>query len=141
VIRQAVGGLPRYKLHQVIRYIDEHLAESLSLETIAQQIGISQFYFCHLFKQSMGISPYQYLLQQRIERAKHLLLHHPLDIADIALAVGFSNQSHFTRRFKQVVGMTPKRFVNQERDRLLVTCTGNPSGAYDLTLPASSAAN
>lgn len=108
--RQNAGGLPRYKLQQVIAYMDEQLAERLSLETIARQIGISPFYFCHLFKQSMGISPYQYLLQQRIERAKQLLLQNRPNIADVALAVGFSNQSHFTRQFKQMVGVTPKRW-------------------------------
>jgi AraC family transcriptional regulator len=113
VIRQDIGGLPRYKLQKVIAYIDEHLSENLSLATIAQQIGISQFYFGHLFKQTMGVSPHQYLLQQRIERAKQLLLQNRPNIADIALAVGFSNQSHFTRRFKQVVGITPKRFIKQ----------------------------
>jgi AraC family transcriptional regulator len=126
---QDVRGLPRYKLQQVIVYIDEHLAERLSLETIAQQIGISQFYFCHLFKQSMGVSPYQYLLQQRIERAKHLLLQTSPNIADIALAVGFSNQSHFTRQFKQVVGITPKRFVHQEQNRVLFTSASSAFGA------------
>lgn len=116
-------GLPPYKLQQVIEYIDEHLAERLSLETIAQQIGISQFYFCHLFKQSMGVSPYQYLLKQRIERSKQLLLQTRPNIADIALTVGFSNQSHFTRQFKQVVGITPKRFVHQEQSHILFVNT------------------
>lgn len=118
-MRQDVSGLPWYKLQQVIRYVDEHLPEHLSLETIAQHIGISQFYLCQSFKRSMGVSPYQYLLQQRIERAKKLLLQKSPNIADIALAVGFANQSHFTRQFKQVVGVTPKRFVYQEQNRIL----------------------
>jgi len=126
-MRQDERGLPRHKLQRVIVYIDEHLTEHLSLETIAQQIGISQFYFCHLFKQSMGISPYQYLLHQRIERAKPLLLQTKPNIADIALAVGFSNQSHFTRQFKQVVGITPKRFAQQQQNRTLFACAENNS--------------
>lgn len=113
MIRQDVNGLPQYKLHQAIAYINDHLAENLSLRTIAQQIGISQFYFCRLFKQATGITPYQYLLQQRIERAKQLLLQRQLSIAEVALEVGFSNQSHFTRLFKQMMGITPKRFIQK----------------------------
>ncbi|MBD3887472.1 helix-turn-helix transcriptional regulator [Phormidium tenue FACHB-886] len=125
MIRQDVGRLSSCKLQQVIVYIDEHLEEHLSVGAISQQVGISQFYFCHLFKQSMGVSPHQYLLQRRIERAKQLLLQNRPNIADIALAVGFANQSHFTRQFKQVVGVTPKRFVHQEQNRILFSCASS----------------
>ncbi|BAY81725.1 putative transcriptional regulator [Calothrix parasitica NIES-267] len=77
---------------------------------MANELGISRYHFCRLFQKSMGISPYQYLIKCRIERAKELLLQPHTSIADVALKVGFSNQSHFSKYFKRVVGMTPKEF-------------------------------
>ncbi|KAB8321278.1 helix-turn-helix transcriptional regulator [Tolypothrix campylonemoides VB511288] len=58
----------------------------------------------------MGVTPYQYVLQQRIERAKVLLRHRERAISDIALECGFANQSHFTKHFRQFTGMTPKAY-------------------------------
>jgi AraC family transcriptional regulator len=104
-------GLAQTKLQVAIDYIAEHLAEDISLEAIATQLGISRYYFCRLFKQSMGVSPYQYIIQQRIERAKHLLGNSPMSISEVALACGFAHQSHLNYHFKKVVGMTPRRFI------------------------------
>ncbi|WP_250564893.1 helix-turn-helix transcriptional regulator [Adonisia turfae] len=61
----------------------------------------------------MGCSPYQYVLRCRVERAKRLLLQRKLSIADVALTVGFSSQSHLTQHFRRHVGTTPKRFLKQ----------------------------
>jgi AraC family transcriptional regulator len=72
-LKQYQGGLPKYKLQQTIDYIQANLDQKLSLEAIAQHLNMSVYHFCHLFKQSVGIAPYQYVLQQRVERAKHLL--------------------------------------------------------------------
>lgn len=104
------SGLPRHKLRQAIDYIQAHLADNVSLEAIATEIGISRFYFGRLFKQSTGIAPYQYLIKCRVERAKVLLSQGSPSTADVALAVGFSNQSHLTKHFKRLVGVTPKKF-------------------------------
>ncbi len=76
---------------------------------LASVIGISPTYFASLFKQAMGISPQQYIIQQRVERAKLMLLKTDLTIADIALQVGFSSQSHLTQQFKRLTGITPKQ--------------------------------
>ncbi len=110
VFPEHTEGLSQYKLRRVIDYIQTHLAEDLSLETIATEIDMSRYYFCRLFKQSMGITPYQYLIKCRIQRAKLLLLQEKLSIADVALTVGFANQSNFTKHFKRLVGVTPKKF-------------------------------
>jgi AraC family transcriptional regulator len=67
------GGLPEYPLLQVMEYINEHLDLSIELADLAQLLDISQFHFSHLFKQSIATSPYQNLIQQRIERVKQLL--------------------------------------------------------------------
>ena len=109
VLREYVGGLPKYKLKQAIAYINDRLSKNLSLAEIAQEVDMSQHYFCRLFKQSTGISPYQYVLGQRVERAKQLLLQNKLSIAEVAQEVGFSEQSQLTRHLKRATGLTPKQ--------------------------------
>jgi AraC family transcriptional regulator len=105
-------GLSRHKLRKAVEYIQAHLGENLSLGAIAAELGISQYYFCHLFKQSTGMSPHQYLIQQRVERAKHLLKQPERTIKWVALECGFANQSHFAKCFRQYTGMNPKQFQN-----------------------------
>ena len=97
------------RLQQAIDYIHAHLDRDLSLVEIARVINISPTYFASLFKRAMGITPHKYGIQQRVERAKLLLSKTDLAIADIALEVGFSNQSHLTRHFKRLTGVTPKQ--------------------------------
>ncbi len=102
------GGLPRHKLQRVTEYIIDHLAEDLLLGTMAQEVGMSRYHFARLFKQSTGLSPYQYVIHCRIERAKMLLLQNKLKISEVASIVGFADQSQFTRHFKRILGVTPK---------------------------------
>lgn len=104
------GGLPRYQLKRAIAYINEHLDQDINLAEIAQAVGMSRYYFIRLFKQSMGVTPYKYLNQQRVEQAKRLLKQREIAIADIALRCGFANQSHFTKHFRQITGTTPKAY-------------------------------
>lgn len=104
------GGLPQRQLQQVLEYIDEHLDQDIKLADLAQLIGMSQFHFCYLFKRSLGISPYQYFLQQRIERAKLLLKQRDRSIMDIALECGFNSHSHLSKTFRQLTGTTPKAY-------------------------------
>ncbi len=108
VIKEYINGLSKYKLRQLIDYIDNHIADNLSLAELASVVGISQYYFSRLFKQSMGLTPHQYIIQCRVERAKQLLRRGDKSIADIAHAVGFSDQSHLTYHFKRLLGVTPK---------------------------------
>jgi AraC family transcriptional regulator len=104
------GGLREHQLLQVLEYINEHLNQDIKLADLAQLLGMSQFHFSHLFKQSIGTAPYQYLLQQRIERAKQLLKQTDRPIVDIALECGFSSHSHLSKQFRQFTGMTPKAY-------------------------------
>ncbi|MBD2533623.1 helix-turn-helix transcriptional regulator [Nostoc flagelliforme FACHB-838] len=102
-------SLTHTRLQQAIEYIHTHLDQELSLAEIAGVVNISPTYFANLFKRATGISPHQYVVRQRVEQAKLLLLKTDLAIADIALQMGFSNQSHLTRHFKRLLGVTPKQ--------------------------------
>ncbi|HEY9658108.1 MAG TPA: AraC family transcriptional regulator, partial [Allocoleopsis sp.] len=102
-------NLTHLQLQQAIDYIHTHLDRDLSLVEIAEVINISPTYFASLFKRAIGTSPHQYVIQQRVERAKEMLSKTDLAIADIALQVGFSSQSHLTQQFKRITGMTPKQ--------------------------------
>ena len=112
-IRNYAGGLAKDKLRQAIDYIQAHLSKDISLQAIATELGMSPYYFSHLFKKSTGISPYQYLLKCRMERAKQLLLKGDTSIADVALQVGFTSQSQFGKHFKRFTGVTPKQFMKK----------------------------
>ncbi|MDZ7953076.1 AraC family transcriptional regulator [Nostoc sp. DedQUE09] len=108
-----VGEMPNNRLQPVLDYIHSYLDRPLHLAELAEIVGMSQYYFCRLFKQSMGVAPYQYVLGQRMEKAKELLQQRKYAIAEIALLVGCADQSRFTRHFKKYVGVTPRMFLKK----------------------------
>lgn len=107
------GGLAKHKLRITVEFINEHLSENISLETLAALCGLSLFHFARAFKQSTGFAPHQFVIKQRIERAKRLLRETDLQIVEICLRVGFESQNHFTTLFRRHTGATPKIY----RDR------------------------
>ena len=104
------GGLSDRSILQVTEYIDNHLTETIKLDDLATVLGISKFHFSKMFKQSTGMSPHQYVMQQRIERAKQLLKTEDMSIADVALDCGFNSHGHLGKYFRTFTGMTPKAF-------------------------------
>ena len=105
-------GLPKYKLRQIIAYINEQLDRSISLAELADVIQMSPHYFASLFKQSTGITPHQYVTKCRLERAKQLLARDELSIVEVCHQLGYQNQSHFTKVFRKHLGITPKAYKN-----------------------------
>ncbi len=103
-------GLSPHQLHYAIDYIQANLHKTLNLPIIATHLNLSYYYFCSLFKQSMGVSPWQYVIKQRIDRAKKLLKDQELSIAEIAVACGFSHQSRLSKHFRKMTGTTPKNY-------------------------------
>ncbi|AFY73804.1 DNA-binding domain-containing protein, AraC-type [Synechococcus sp. PCC 7502] len=99
-----------YRLKSTITYIHDHLHQNINLEMLAGAIGMNPSYFCRVFQQDIGCSPYQFIIQQRVEKAKTLLKNRELTISDIALQCGFANHSHLDRHFLKIVGITPKAY-------------------------------
>jgi AraC family transcriptional regulator len=107
----ADGVLPHQKLRTVIEYIMENLEGSPTLEQMAAVVHISPYHFARQFKAATGLPPHQYVVARRVERAQHLLRGDgELGLAEVALRVGFSDQSQFTFHFKRIVGVTPRQF-------------------------------
>ena len=102
------GGLAPWRLARVTQHPLENLSEPLELEDQAAIVGLSKSHYCRAFKTSMGTSPHQWLLSARIEKAKQLLLAEELPLAEIALAVGFTDQAHFTHTFSKLEGVNPR---------------------------------
>ncbi|MDJ0637152.1 MAG: AraC family transcriptional regulator [Xenococcaceae cyanobacterium MO_188.B29] len=113
VTTEVSGGLPSSKLRQVVDYIQENLERDISLAQLANVAHVSSHHFGKLFKQSMGITPHQYVLKCRIEQAKKLLATKRLTLAEVSLATGFCHQSHFTNVFRRYTTLTPRQYRNQ----------------------------
>jgi AraC family transcriptional regulator len=104
------GGLPPYRLKQVLDFIGDRLKDNISLSQLAAVAGMSPHYFSQLFKQSTGHTPHSYILFQRIEHAKRQLRDPRISIIDAGIGAGFPNPSHFARAFRKFVGTTPSNF-------------------------------
>ncbi len=101
------GGLTRPNLNRVLDYINENIDKDLRLEELAQLNSLSRYHFARSFRESLGETPYQYILRNRIKRAKTLLLMPGLTAIEIAKRTGFSDASQFSRMFRKATGVTP----------------------------------
>jgi len=108
------GGLAGGALRRVKAYIEAHIGERISLGELARQAGVSRFHFARQFRRSTGESPMGYVRRIRIERSKSILQTRETSIAEIAFRLGFSDQSHFTRIFGRLVGVSPGSFARSD---------------------------
>ena len=123
-----VNALPKWRLRRVEEYVGTHFDHCISLSELAKVAGLSRMHFAAQFRAATGYRPREYLLHQRIERAKSLLSNTDTALAEVALIVGFCTQAHFSTVFKRITGDTPARW----------RCTSrNASASSRLSDPAS----
>ena len=119
--QQAPGQDPKLArdvLRTAIQFVNENLASKLKWDEIASAVRLGPFTFGRGFKLSTGMTPHQYIIRCRLRRAMKLLAREDLNLADIALAVGCSCQSHFTTLFRKHLGTTPGAFRAAARERI-----------------------
>jgi len=103
-------GLTRHQLRQVLDFIQANLAGDLSLAQLATVVGLSPCHFARLFSGCVGLPPHQYIIRCRVELARSLLCQRFSSLADVAVRVGFCDQSHLSRHFTRQYGLTPGEF-------------------------------
>ncbi len=101
-------------VQQLKAYIEEHLKEDLSRKLLSEQVYLSEVYISKLFASETGMSIPGYIAARRIERAKEYLVHSALSVSKIAIEVGYSNFSYFSKTFRELVGCTPNEYRNQQ---------------------------
>ncbi len=97
-------------MREVTEYIEAHLDRNLALAELAAVAGRSPRHFARLFRAASGLSPHQYVVRRRVERAKLLLTTTDLALARIAVDVGFADPSHLAAHFRRLVGVSPARY-------------------------------
>jgi len=102
-----LGGLTPCQERRAKELLRENLSGEAPLAAVASECGLSLSQFSRAFRKAVGIPPYRWVIQQRITLAKSLLRNDPMPLSEVALACGFSDQSHFTRYFSALVGMSP----------------------------------
>jgi len=110
---QVWNEIPDDIMRKIYAHVRANLDKEITLKGMASNIGMSESSFSRRFKASIGITPYQYVLQERLEAAKYMLRHQDLSLAHIATATGFSSQSHFSTVFKKATSMTPMKYRRQ----------------------------
>ena len=103
-------GLAGWQVNRIAAYIREHMADSIGIDELAAQVGLSRYHFCTAFRQATGRPPYAWLTAERVSRARELLANRQLTITNVALAVGYATPSAFASTFRKLVGASPTEF-------------------------------
>ncbi|MDF0516934.1 AraC family transcriptional regulator [Bradyrhizobium yuanmingense] len=121
-----VNALPKWRLRRVKEYIGTHFDHCIGLYELAKVAGLSRMHFAAQFRAATGYRPREYLLHQRIERAKSLLSNSETALAEVALTVGFCTQAHFSTVFKRITGDTPARWRCANRNASVALRLSDP---------------
>ena len=111
------GGLSRNRARRVLEYIEANLSRHVTLRKLSEIADLSLHHFARMFKHTVGVAPYRYVLERRLERAKTMLRSAKTSLVEISLSTGFDSQSHFTSTFRRMVGATPTGFQGAYRKR------------------------
>jgi AraC family transcriptional regulator len=109
-LRDYRGNLPAFKMRRVLDFVHAHMSDDVSMAALAREADLSPAYFSQAFRRSTGMSPHQYVLRLRVDRAKQLLHKSDLRVIDIAIECGFRTQQHFARVFRSVARVTPTEY-------------------------------
>jgi transcriptional regulator GlxA family with amidase domain len=112
IAAQQAAGNP---VAAALNYIAAHLAEPLTVTTLAEQVNLSTSAFSQLFRQVTGRSPYQFVKEMRLDRARELLLEGRLGVVDVSRTVGYTSASHFIKEFRGRFGTTPREYADTHR--------------------------
>jgi AraC family transcriptional regulator len=104
------GGLPGWQQRRLTDFIEEHLAQEISLAALAALADLSLYHFARAFTQSFGVPPHRYHMARRIDRARSLLQKPALSVTQIGIQIGFRETSSFTRAFRRLTGLTPTEY-------------------------------
>lgn len=104
------GGMSPCALRRVLGYIDDHLADEMRLDSLAEVAGLSPHRFAHNFKRATGLPPHQFVIHRRVEHAKPLLRDTDMTMATMTYALGFGGPSRFAHLFRRETGLTPTRY-------------------------------
>jgi AraC family transcriptional regulator len=104
------GGLAIHQLRKVEDYGARHLGEEITIEALADLAELSSSHFAHVFKETTGMTPLQFVTRQRVTRAQQFIRETSRSLIDIGLEVGYTSPSHFAQVFRRVVGVTPTEF-------------------------------
>lgn len=109
------GPISSRALKRVLDYVGDNLASDLSLEEMARAANLSPRHFSRVFREATGLSPYRYVIRERVEKAKVLLSTTDSPVGEVAILCGFSHGGHLSRHFVRLVGTTPARFRSESR--------------------------
>lgn len=115
VAKPVPGCLSPLQIQRVCDYIHANLNADMAVADLARVVNLSAHHFSMLFKQALGIAPHQYVLRERIDAAQRQLAAGQMTLSEVALSLGFSDQSHFSRAFRKVTGTTPTRYARKRR--------------------------
>lgn len=115
---QKGSQLRDFYIHEALNFMEHNFQNDISVEDVATVCGLNRSYFGKIFKQAVGKSPQEFLLSYRMAKATELLKLTQLSIGDISQAVGYDNQLHFSRAFKNIYGMSPREWRNRNRIQL-----------------------
>ena len=110
---RVVGGLAPYVKHQIVEYMHTHLEQGVSLDELAKLANLSTYHFSRMFKYSLGQPPHRYMTELRLQKARRLILKSNAPLKDIAVQLGFNDQSHLGKKFKQRFGASPAQARRQ----------------------------
>ncbi len=113
------GSVDVAAIRRAVAYVDDNPDRAISLRELAGAAGLSRFHFGRMFKRQLGVSPARYVEQARIAQAKRLIVEARMSLAGVAQAVGFADQSHFSRRFRVHEGCTPAQFAREQARGIL----------------------